>query len=266
MLRFRVANTANKRFFASAAAKPHAMNASLLDTDPEVFDIIEKEKQRQRESIVLIPSENFTSTAVMGALGSVMQNKYSEGYPGARYYGGNEFIDQAETLCQRRALDLFNLDPAKWGVNVQALSGAPANLYVYNALMKPHERLMGLDLPHGGHLSHGFQTDTKKISAVSIYFESMPYRVREDTGVIDFDMLKKTAALYRPKVLIAGASAYPRNWDFGAMKEVASSVGAYLLADIAHTSGLVGAGVLPHPFDHADVVTTTTHKSLRGPR
>ncbi|KAJ3255274.1 hypothetical protein HDU77_003746 [Chytriomyces hyalinus] len=266
MLRFRVANTANKRFFASAAAKPHAMNASLLDTDPEVFDIIEKEKQRQRESIVLIPSENFTSTAVMGALGSVMQNKYSEGYPGARYYGGNEFIDQAETLCQRRALDLFNLDPAKWGVNVQALSGAPANLYVYNALMKPHERLMGLDLPHGGHLSHGFQTDTKKISAVSIYFESMPYRVREDTGVIDFEMLKKTAALYRPKVLIAGASAYPRNWDFGAMKEVASSVGAYLLADIAHTSGLVGAGVLPHPFDHADVVTTTTHKSLRGPR
>ncbi|KAI8616634.1 serine hydroxymethyltransferase-domain-containing protein [Chytriomyces sp. MP71] len=242
------------------------MNASLADTDPEVFDIIEKEKQRQRESIVLIPSENFTSAAVMSALGSVMQNKYSEGYPNARYYGGNEFIDQAELLCQKRALDLYNLDPAKWGVNVQALSGAPANLYVYNALMKPHERLMGLDLPHGGHLSHGFQTDTKKISAISSYFESMPYRVREDTGLIDFEMLQKTAALYRPKVLIAGASAYARNWEYGKMKEVADSVGAYLMADIAHLSGLIGAGVVPHPFDHADVVTTTTHKSLRGPR
>ncbi|KAJ3121654.1 hypothetical protein HK100_012283 [Physocladia obscura] len=242
------------------------MNASLETTDPEVFDIIEREKQRQRESIVLIPSENFTSAAVMQALGSVMQNKYSEGYPNARYYGGNEFIDQAELLCQKRALDLFNLDSAKWGVNVQALSGAPANLYVYNALMKPHERLMGLDLPHGGHLSHGFQTDTKKISAVSIYFESMPYRVDESTGLIDFDMLAKTAQLYRPKVLVAGASAYARNWEFEKMKTVADSVGAYLLADIAHTSGLVGAGVLPHPFDHADVVTTTTHKSLRGPR
>ncbi|KAJ3073817.1 hypothetical protein HDU98_000559 [Podochytrium sp. JEL0797] len=253
----------NSRFLATAA---RPMNASLESTDPEIFDIIEREKQRQRESIVLIPSENFTSTAVMGALGSVMQNKYSEGYPNARYYGGNEFIDKAELLCQKRALELFNLDPAKWGVNVQPLSGAPANLYVYSALMKPHERLMGLDLPHGGHLSHGFQTDTKKISAVSIYFESMPYRVREDTGVIDMDMLQKTAALYRPKVLVCGASAYPRNWDFAAMSKVAKSVNAYLLADIAHTSGLVGAGVLPHPFDHADVVTTTTHKSLRGPR
>ncbi|KAJ3202578.1 hypothetical protein HDU82_007251 [Entophlyctis luteolus] len=244
----------------------YPMNAPLEAVDPDVFDIIEREKQRQRESIVLIPSENFTSSAVMQALGSVMQNKYSEGYPNARYYGGNEFIDKAELLCQKRALDLFNLDPELWGVNVQPLSGAPANLYVYNALMKPHDRLMGLDLPHGGHLSHGFQTDTKKISAVSIYFESMPYRVDEATGIIDFPMLFKTAQLFRPKVLVAGASAYPRNWDFAKMKEVADSVGAYLLADIAHTSGLVGAGVLPHPFDHADVVTTTTHKSLRGPR
>ncbi|KAJ1552698.1 Serine hydroxymethyltransferase, cytosolic [Cladochytrium tenue] len=242
------------------------MNAGLEATDPEIFDIIEREKQRQRESIVLIPSENFTSAAVMQALGSVMQNKYSEGYPGARYYGGNEFIDKAELLCQKRALDAFGLDPAKWGVNVQSLSGAPANLYVYNALIKPHERLMGLDLPHGGHLSHGFQTDTKKISAVSIYFESMPYRVREDTGLIDFDMLQKSAALYRPKIIVAGASAYARNWDYAKMKEIASSVGAYLMADIAHLSGMVAAGVLPHPFDHADVVTTTTHKSLRGPR
>ncbi|KAI9360485.1 serine hydroxymethyltransferase-domain-containing protein [Zopfochytrium polystomum] len=251
---------------AAAVKAAKVLNTDLATADPEIFDVIEKEKQRQRESIVLIPSENFTSTAVMQALGSVMQNKYSEGYPGARYYGGNEFIDMAETTCQRRALEAFDLDPAKWGVNVQSLSGAPANLYVYNALMKPHDRLMGLDLPHGGHLSHGFQTDTKKISAISAYFESMPYRVREDTGLIDFDMLQKTATLYRPKVLIAGASAYARNWDYPKMKEIASSVGAYLLADIAHLSGLVAAGVLPSPFEHADVVTTTTHKSLRGPR
>ncbi|KAJ3299743.1 Serine hydroxymethyltransferase, cytosolic, partial [Blyttiomyces sp. JEL0837] len=242
------------------------LNVGLESTDPEIFDIIEREKQRQRESVVLIPSENFTSAAVMQALGSVMQNKYSEGYPGARYYGGNEFIDKAESLCQKRALEAFNLDPAKWGVNVQSLSGAPANLYVYNAIMKPHDRLMGLDLPHGGHLSHGFQTDTKKISAVSTYFESMPYRVREDTGIIDFEMLQKTATLYRPKVIIAGASAYARNWDYEKMKQIASSVNAYLLADIAHISGMISAGVLPSPFEHADIVTTTTHKSLRGPR
>ncbi|KAJ3413723.1 hypothetical protein HDV05_007626 [Chytridiales sp. JEL 0842] len=264
---FARAPVTSQRFgFASAASAAQTLNKTLEETDPEIFDIIEREKQRQRESIVLIPSENFTSTAVMQALGSVMQNKYSEGYPNARYYGGNEFIDKAELLCQKRALEAFNLDPAKWGVNVQSLSGAPANLYVYNALMKPHERLMGLDLPHGGHLSHGFQTDTKKISAVSTYFESLPYRVREDTGLIDFEMLQKTASLYRPKIIIAGASAYARNWDYPKMKEIAKSVNAYLLADIAHLSGLIAAGTLPHPFDHADIVTTTTHKSLRGPR
>ncbi|KAJ3191466.1 Serine hydroxymethyltransferase, cytosolic [Irineochytrium annulatum] len=243
-----------------------ALNKPLTEEDPEVFSIIENEKRRQKESIVLIPSENFTSRAVMDALGSVMQNKYSEGYPGARYYGGNEFIDQAEILCQKRALEAFSLDPAKWGVNVQALSGAPANLYVYNAIMKPHDRLMGLDLPHGGHLSHGFQTETKKISAVSIYFDSMPYRLDEKTGLIDFDMLEKTAALYRPKVIIAGASAYPRNWDYPRMKKIADKVGAYLLADIAHISGPIAAGLLPSAFEWADIVTTTTHKTLRGPR
>ncbi|KAJ3096157.1 Serine hydroxymethyltransferase, cytosolic [Phlyctochytrium planicorne] len=262
------------RFASTQAVKK--LNVSLESEDPEVFDIIEREKQRQRESIVLIPSENFTSKAVMDALGSVMQNKYSEGYPYARYYGGNEFIDMAETLCQKRALETFGLDPAKWGVNVQSLSegigsnfmlpGAPANLYVYQALMKPHERLMGLDLPHGGHLSHGFQTDTKKISAVSVYFESMPYRLNEQTGIVDYDMLQKTASIYRPKVLIAGASAYPRNWDYAKMKKVADSVNAYLLADMAHISGPVAAGLLPSPFEFADIVTTTTHKTLRGPR
>ncbi|KAI8908987.1 serine hydroxymethyltransferase [Gorgonomyces haynaldii] len=231
-----------------------------------MFDIIEREKQRQRDSIVLIPSENFTSVSVMQALGSIFQNKYSEGYPGQRYYGGNEFIDMAERLCQQRALEAFGLDPKKWGVNVQALSGAPANLYVYSALLRPHERLMGLDLPHGGHLSHGYQTDTKKISAVSSYFETLPYRVNEDTGLVDFDMLEKTAKLYRPKILVCGASAYARNWDYARFKKIATDINAYLMADMAHISGLVAAGVLPSPFEFADIVTTTTHKSLRGPR
>ena len=183
-------------------------------------EIIELEKQRQRESIVLIPSENFTSASVMETLGSIFQNKYSEGYPGARYYGGNEFIDQAERLCQKRALEAYNLDPEQWGVNVQSLSGAPANLYVYSALLNCHDRLMGLDLPHGGHLSHGYQTDTKKISAVSKYFETLPYRVNEETGLVDFDMLEKTAKLYRPKILVCGASAYARNWDYARFKKV----------------------------------------------
>ncbi|EGF83359.1 hypothetical protein BATDEDRAFT_15526 [Batrachochytrium dendrobatidis JAM81] len=245
---------------------PKILSSPLSEVDPDVFDLIELEKRRQRDSICLIPSENFTSSSVMGALGSIMQNKYSEGYPGARYYGGNEFIDRAERLCQARALEAFKLDPAKWGVNVQSLSGAPANLYVYSALMKPHERLMGLDLPHGGHLSHGYQTPAKKISAVSTYFETLPYRLNEETGVVDFDALEKTAILYRPKIIIAGASAYPRNWDYARMRKISDSVDAYLMSDMAHISGMVAAGVLPSPFEHSDIVTTTTHKSLRGPR
>ncbi|CAG8587067.1 12489_t:CDS:10 [Acaulospora morrowiae] len=253
------------RKYVSADQREY-LNKRLVETDPEVFDIIEKEKRRQRESITLIPSENFTARAVMDALGSVMQNKYSEGYPGERYYGGNEFIDQSESLCQRRALKAFNLDDSKWGVNVQSLSGSPANLYVYNALLRPHERLMGLDLPHGGHLSHGYQTGSRKVSAVSVYFETLPYRLNEKTGIIDYDALEKTAILYRPKLIIAGASAYPRNYDYARMKTIAESINAYLMADIAHISGLISAGVLPSPFEFVDIVTTTTHKSLRGPR
>ena len=202
----------------------------------------------------------------MSALGSVMQNKYSEGYPGARYYGGNEIIDKAERLCQARALEAFGLDSTKWGVNVQSLSGSPANLYVYSALLNSHDRLMGLDLPHGGHLSHGYQTETKKISAISKYFETLPYRVNETSGLVDFEALQKFASTYRPKLIVAGASAYPRNWDYARMKDIADSVNAYLMADIAHISGLVAAGVLPSPFEYSDIVTTTTHKSLRGPR
>ncbi|CAL5224699.1 g7426 [Coccomyxa viridis] len=253
----------------SAKAKvtwPKVLNAPLSEVDPELEDIIEHEKNRQWKGLELIPSENFVSSSVMEAVGSIMTNKYSEGYPGARYYGGNEFIDQAEQLCQKRALEAFHLDPEKWGVNVQSLSGSPANFQVYTALLQPHDRIMGLDLPHGGHLSHGFQTDTKKISAVSIFFETMAYRLNEETGIIDYDMLEKTATLYRPKLIVAGASAYPRHYDYARMRDIADKSNAYLLSDMAHISGLVAAGVVPSPFDYSDVVTTTTHKSLRGPR
>ncbi|KAK8057611.1 serine hydroxymethyltransferase mitochondrial [Apiospora saccharicola] len=240
--------------------------AHLQKADPAVYDIIEKEKKRQKHFVNLIPSENFTSQAVLDALGSPMQNKYSEGYPGARYYGGNEFIDQAERLCQQRALEAFGLDEKEWGVNVQSLSGAPANLYVYSALMNTHDRLMGLDLPHGGHLSHGYQTPTKKISAISKYFETLPYRLNEETGLIDYEKLDEMAQLYRPKIIVAGASAYSRFIDYKKMKDTCEKVDAYLLADMAHISGMVAAKVVPSPFTFADIVTTTSHKSLRGPR
>jgi glycine hydroxymethyltransferase len=225
-----------------------------------------KEIQRQKESILLIASENVTSRAVFDALGSPMSNKYSEGYPGARYYGGNEHIDAIELLCQARALQTFGLDKDRWGVNVQSLSGCPANLEVYQAIMKPHDRLMGLDLPHGGHLSHGYQTPAKKISVVSTYFESLPYRVNLETGLIDYDRLEENALLYRPKVIVAGTSAYCRNFDYPRFRQICDKVGCYFMVDMAHISGLVAAGASPSPFEHADIVTTTTHKSLRGPR
>ncbi|KAM7520323.1 hypothetical protein LguiB_019285 [Lonicera macranthoides] len=250
----------------SGVSWPKQLNAPLEVVDPEIADIIEHEKARQWKGLELIPSENFTSVSVMEAVGSVMTNKYSEGYPGARYYGGNEYIDMAESLCQKRALEAFRLDPAKWGVNVQPLSGSPANFQVYTALLKPHDRIMALDLPHGGHLSHGYQTDTKKISAVSIFFETMPYRLDETTGYIDYDQMEKSATLFRPKLIVAGASAYARLYDYARIRKVCDKQKAILLADMAHISGLVAAGVIPSPFEYADVVTTTTHKSLRGPR
>ncbi|OQE47520.1 hypothetical protein PENCOP_c001G02599 [Penicillium coprophilum] len=252
--------------YALSESHRDQMHNSLVSSDPEIAAIMEKEIQRQRESIVLIASENFTSRAVFDALGSPMCNKYSEGYPGARYYGGNQHIDAIEITCQQRALKAFNLDPAKWGVNVQCLSGSPANLQVYQALMRPHDRLMGLDLPHGGHLSHGYQTPSRKISAVSTYFETFPYRVNLETGIIDYDTLERNAEMYRPKCLVAGTSAYCRLIDYKRMREIADKVGAYLIVDMAHISGLIAAGVIPSPFEYADVVTTTTHKSLRGPR
>merc|ERR1740139_2186691 len=242
------------------------LNRDLSDQDPELLNLIEQEKARQKNSLVLIASENFTSRAVLDALGSVLSNKYSEGYPGARYYGGNENIDQVEALCQKRALEAFHLDPEEWGVNVQSLSGSPANFQVYTALLEPHARILSLDLPHGGHLSHGYQTPTKKISAVSKYFESMPYRLDEETGRIDYDAMERSAELFRPKMIVAGASAYSRLIDYKRIREIADKVGAFVLADMAHISGLVAAEVIPSCFPYADVVTTTTHKSLRGPR
>ncbi|ORX49147.1 glycine hydroxymethyltransferase [Hesseltinella vesiculosa] len=262
----RPVGTQAMRAYSFPTGQKEFLNDHLEKADPQMYNIIESEKVRQRESVCLIPSENFTSRAVMDVLGSVMQNKYSEGYVGARYYGGNEFIDMSEQLCQDRALETFRLDSEKWGVNVQPLSGAPANLYVYGAVMKPHDRLMGLDLPHGGHLSHGYQLPNKKISYVSQYYETMPYRLNEQTGQIDYDELEKSAVLFRPKIIIAGASAYARNIDYARMKKIADKVGAYLMADVAHISGLIAADVLPGPWEHADIVTTTTHKSLRGPR
>uniref|UniRef100_A0A7S2HP89 Serine hydroxymethyltransferase n=1 Tax=Helicotheca tamesis TaxID=374047 RepID=A0A7S2HP89_9STRA len=267
-LRSSLAPTLRRAFLTRGLASSAGadLNKPLTETDPELCQLIEQEKARQRSSLVLIASENFTSRAVLDSLGSVLSNKYSEGYPGARYYGGNENIDQVELLCQKRALEVFGLDPEEWGVNVQSLSGSPANFQAYTALLETHDRILSLDLPHGGHLSHGYQTPTKKISMVSRYFESMPYRLDESTGQIDYDEMERSAELFRPKLIVAGASAYSRLIDYPRIREIADKVGAYVLSDMAHISGLIAADVIPSCFPYSDVVTTTTHKSLRGPR
>ncbi len=242
------------------------MQATAIAEDNEVFALLKQEQDRQFRSIELIASENYVSSAVLEALGSCFTNKYSEGLPNSRYYGGNQYIDKLETLCQERALKLFSLNSSEWQVNVQPYSGSPANFAVYTALLKPHDRMMGLDLPSGGHLTHGFQTPKRKVSASSLFFESLPYRVNPVTGLIDYDEMEYLAKLFRPKLLIAGGSAYPRDWDYARMRKIADAVGAYLMADIAHIAGLVACGEQNNPFPFCDVVTTTTHKSLRGPR
>jgi len=225
--------------------------------DPELYSAVMKELDRQRNGIELIASENFTSLAVMQAQGSWLTNKYAEGYPAKRYYGGCEFVDVAENLAIERAKKMFGCDY----VNVQPHSGAQANTAVYFAMLKPGDKIMGMNLSHGGHLTHGSPANIS-----GTYFQIIPYGVHPETEQIDYDALEKLAIAEKPKLIVAGASAYPRIIDFKRMREIADKVGAILFADIAHIAGLVVTGLHPSPFPHCHVVTTTTHKTLRGPR
>ena len=229
----------------------------LKQADPELYASMERELGRQRDHLELIASENFTSPAVMEAMGSHLTNKYAEGYPGARYYGGCDYVDEVERLAIDRVTRLFGADHA----NVQPHSGSQANMAVYAALLQPGDRILGMNLSHGGHLTHG-----SKASLSGKYFEAHFYGVDPETETIDYDALARVAEEVRPKLIIAGASAYPRVIDFARFRAVADSVGAYLMVDMAHIGGLVAAGVHPSPVPYADVVTTTTHKTLRGPR
>ena len=229
----------------------------LIQTDPELYASMERELQRQRDHIELIASENFTSRAVIEAMGSYLTNKYAEGYPGARYYGGCDYVDEVERLAIDRAKKLFGAEHA----NVQPHSGAQANVAVYAALLQPGDRILGMDLAHGGHLTHG-----SKASVTGRYYEAHHYGVSAETETIDYDELARIAREVRPKLIVAGASAYPRFIDFKRFREIADEVGAYLMVDMAHIGGLVAGGAHPSPVPYADVVTSTTHKTLRGPR
>ncbi len=232
--------------------------APLSEVDPELWSAMVLERRRQHDKIELIASENYTFGAVMEAQGSWLTNKYAEGLPGKRYYGGCEYVDQAEILAQQRALALF---PGSEHVNVQPHSGAQANMAAYFSVLRPGDRILGMNLAHGGHLTHG-----SPVNFSGRLYEVHPYGVEEASGRIDYDALEAIAREVRPKVVVAGASAYPRIFDFERMATIAHGVGALLFVDMAHIAGLVAAGVHPSPFPHADLVTTTTHKTLRGPR
>lgn len=235
----------------------NTLKTNKMNRDTQIFDLIEKERQRQLNGIELIASENFVSPQVLEAMGSVMTNKYAEGYPGARYYGGCEIVDQSETIAIDRLKRLFNAEYA----NVQPHSGAQANMAVFMAVLKPGDTFMGLNLSHGGHLSHGSPVNTS-----GMLYKPVAYGVREEDGRIDYDMMEETALREKPKLIVGGASAYSREWDYKRMREIADKIGALLMIDMAHPAGLIAAGLLDNPLKYAHIVTSTTHKTLRGPR
>jgi glycine hydroxymethyltransferase len=230
---------------------------NLKSVDPEIYDVIRRETERQAYGLELIPSENFVSEAVLEATGSVLTNKYAEGYPGKRYYGGCDFVDQAESLAIERAKKIFGAEH----VNVQPHSGSQANMAVYLAVMNPGDTMLGMNLSHGGHLTHG-----SPVNFSGRLFKVVPYGVREDTETIDFDQVRDLAKRHNPKMIVIGASAYPRAIDFVPFRQIADETGAMLMADIAHVAGLVAVGIHPNPVPYCEFVTTTTHKTLRGPR
>lgn len=228
-----------------------------MTRDTAIFDLIEKERQRQLNGIELIASENFVSPQVMEAMGSVMTNKYAEGYPGKRYYGGCEVVDQSENLAIERICKLFDAEYA----NVQPHSGAQANMAVFMTCLNPGDTFMGLDLSHGGHLSHG-----SPVNSSGILYRAVSYGVKEETGTVDYEMMEEVALREKPKLIVGGASAYSREWDYKRMREIADKIGALLMIDMAHPAGLIAAGLLDNPVKYAHIVTSTTHKTLRGPR
>ncbi len=228
-----------------------------MKKDTQIFDLIEQEKQRQLHGIELIASENFVSDEVMAAMGSVMTNKYAEGLPGARYYGGCQIVDQSESLAIERLKKIYN---AEW-VNVQPHSGAQANMAVIMTVLQPGDTFLGLDLSHGGHLTHG-----SPVNCSGLIYKPVAYTVREDTGMVDYDQMEQLALEHKPKLIVGGASAYSRDWDYARMRAIADKVGAILWIDMAHTAGLIAAGLLKNPCEYAHIVTSTTHKTLRGPR
>ena len=228
-----------------------------MKRDTAIFDIINREDQRQRKGIELIASENFVSPQVMEAMGSCLTNKYAEGYPGHRYYGGCQVVDEAETLAQDRLKELFGAEYA----NVQPHSGAQANMAVFMACLKPGDTFMGMNLDHGGHLSHG-----SPVNFSGMVFNAIGYNVDAETGLVDYDHMERMAREHKPKLIIGGASAYSREWDYARMRQIADSIGAIFMVDMAHPAGLIAAGLLDNPLRHAHIVTSTTHKTLRGPR